>query len=395
MREIFINKNNKNNTTIALAENGILLERYEDIDSKEYLEENIYMGIVRDILPGMQAAFVDIGTEKNTFIHLKDALPKIDITKNNIKIDKKISEVLKPGQKILVQVKRDATNIKGAKVSTHISLASRYIVLMPENEIITVSQKITDEKEKNRLIEIVKNNIPENYGVIIRTSSMNRGEEELKQDIETTIKKWKKIKEKASNINIKLPVLIEEGSSFIKKMVIDLVDKEIDKIIVNNEEDYDIVKNILIELCEERNVKIDLRRNEDILNTYDMYKQIEKSKQRKVYLNCGGFITIDKTEALTAIDVNSGKYTGKNDLEETIVKVNKESTIEIAKQLRLRDIGGVIIIDYIDMDKEENKKKIENLLKEQLKKDRSKTQVIGFSKLNLLEMTRKHVRSEE
>jgi ribonuclease G len=395
MREIFINKNNKNNTTIALAENGILLERYEDIDSKEYLEENIYMGIVRDILPGMQAAFVDIGTEKNTFIHLKDALPKIDITKNNIKIDKKISEVLKPGQKILVQVKRDATNIKGAKVSTHISLASRYIVLMPENEIITVSQKITDEKEKNRLIEIVKNNIPENYGVIIRTSSMNRGEEELKQDIETTIKKWKKIKEKASNINIKLPVLIEEGSSFIKKMVIDLVDKEIDKIIVNNEEDYDIVKNILIELCEERNVKIDLRRNEDILNTYDMYKQIEKSKKRKVYLNCGGFITIDKTEALTAIDVNSGKYTGKNDLEETIVKVNKESTIEIAKQLRLRDIGGVIIIDYIDMDKEENKKKIENLLKEQLKKDRSKTQVIGFSKLNLLEMTRKHVRSEE
>ena len=391
MKEIFINKEN-NNTTIAILEDGKLIERYEEMEKRAYLEENIYLGVVKNTLPGMQAAFVDIGANKNTFIHLKDVLPKVDITKEKEDINMNITSVIKNGQKLLVQVKRDATSIKGAKVSTHISIPSKYIVLMPENEIITASQKLTDE-EKKRLIEIVKSVIPPNYGLIIRTSSEGKSKEEIQDDINATIKVWEKIKEKAKKMQDKAPILIAEGNGFIKKMIIDLIDKNIDKIIVNDKKEFEVVNNIINDVGEK--IKIELRENEEILDTYGIKEQIEKSKQRKIYLNCGGFITIDKTEALTAIDVNSGKYTGKKDLEETILKVNKEATIEIAKQLRMRDIGGVIVIDYIDMNTEEDKKKIEELLKDELKKDRSKTQVVGFSKLNLLEMTRKHIRSEE
>lgn len=391
MKEIFINKEN-NNTTIAILEDGKLIERYEEMEKRAYLEENIYLGVVKNTLPGMQAAFVDIGANKNTFIHLKDVLPKVDITKEKEDINMNITSVIKNGQKLLVQVKRDATSIKGAKVSTHISIPSKYIVLMPENEIITASQKLTDE-EKKRLIEIVKSVIPPNYGLIIRTSSEGKSKEEIQDDINATIKVWEKIKEKAKKMQDKAPILIAEGNGFIKKMIIDLIDKNIDKIIVNDKKEFEVVNNIINDVGEK--IKIELRENEEILDTYSIKEQIEKSKQRKIYLNCGGFITIDKTEALTAIDVNSGKYTGKKDLEETILKVNNEATIEIAKQLRMRDIGGVIVIDYIDMNTEEDKKKIEELLKDELKKDRSKTQVVGFSKLNLLEMTRKHIRSEE
>lgn len=392
MKEIMISKN-KEGTTIALLEDGLLIEKYEDTENKNYLEEKIYLGIVKDILPGMQAAFIDIGEEKNTFIHLKDLLPKIDITKNKEKNDKTISEVIKPGDKILVQVKRDSTNIKGAKVSTHVSLANRFTVLMPETDIITASQKIEDEKEKKRLIDIVKNIIPKNYGAIIRTSSIGKDEKDIRQDLEESIRKWEKIKEKADTA-IKVPILIDSGNSFIKKMIIDLIDKDITKIIINSEEYVNEIKEILSNIDTKNDIKLEFKNREEILKIYGTDDQIEKTKARKVYLKCGGFITIDKTEALTAIDVNSGRYTGKRDVEETILKVNKEATIEIAKQLRLRDIGGVIIIDYIDMNLEKNKNEIEELLKEELKKDRSKTQVIGFSKLDLLEMTRKHIRGE-
>lgn len=392
MKEILISKHNEG-TTIALLENGILIERYEDTENRNYLEEKIYLGIVKDILPGMQAAFIDIGEDKNTFIHLKDILPKIDITKKQDTIDKTISQIIKSGDKILVQVKRDATNIKGAKVSTHISLANRFTVLMPETDIVTASQKIEDN-EKTRLINLVRTILPQNYGAIIRTSSEGKSEKELREDLEESIKRWEKIKQKAGS-STKAPMLIDAGNSFIKKMIIDLIDKDITRIITNNEKDLKEINEVLKKVDTEGKIKIELRDKEDILKIYDTDMQIEKSKIRKVYLKCGGFITIDKTEALTAIDVNSGKYTGKKDVEETILKVNKEATIEIAKQLRLRDIGGVIIIDYIDMILDDHKKEIEELLKKELKKDRSKTQVIGFSKLNLLEMTRKHIRGDE
>ena len=393
MKEIYISK--KNDTAIiVLIDNGNLIEKYEENDKSKRLEGKVYLGKVQNVLPGMQAAFVDIGEGKNTFIHLKDILPKVDIVKEKAKQEEKnIKQYVKVGDKLLIQVKRDATYMKGAKVSTHISLTSRYFVLMPGVEIRTMSQKIESKKEKDRLNKIVSEILPKNFGVIVRTSAEGKNEEELEKDLTKLIKEWRKIEKVKNDIKSKIPMCIYKGQSFIEKLLIDLIDKDIKRIVVDNKKYYNEVIKILENL--EENIDVDLQENENILNIYDIENQIEKTKQRKIWLKCGGFITIDKTEALTAIDVNSGKFTGSKNLEQTVFKVNREASVEIAKQLRLRDIGGIIIIDYIDMANEEHKKEIIKVLEENLKQDRSKTQIIGFSKLNLLELTRKHMKGGE
>ena len=391
MKEILINQ--KDNTKqILLLEDGKLVEKYQESGEIQRIEGNIYIGKVESVLQGMQSAFVDIGQKKNTFIHMKDILPKVDIKDGVQEDNKKIKEVIKTGMPLLVQVKRDFTEAKGAKVSTHISLNSRYIVFMPNTTIITISQKIEDEKEKLRLTNIAKKYLPENCGVIIRTSAENQNEEVIKNDIEVAIKKWNNINRiyEEGKKNGAFPKLVYKSHNVIKKLLIDLIDKDLGKITVNNDEDYNYLQKVLNEYGV-NNIKL-IKEKVDFMEERPILKeQIEKAEIRKVWLKCGGFITIDKTEALTAIDVNSGKYIGTDNVESTIYKVNKEASIEIAKQLKLRDIGGIIIIDYIDMKNEENKEKIIEILKEELKKDRTKTQIIGFSKLNLLELTRKHI----
>lgn len=395
MLEIFINKNTENKE-IALLENGHLVEYYTDEENDLRKEGNIYIGIVKDVIKGMQAAFVDIGTEKNSFIHLKDLLPKIDETKNNVKNEKssniEISQIIKKNDTILVQVKKDSNALKGARVSTHINLPSKYIALMPDTDIITASQKIEDKKEQERLIKLVKENITSGNGAIIRTSAIGK-EKEIIEDIKYIESKWKKIKEKyQQEAKTKEPKLIYKSENIIEKMTLDLPDNSLQRILTNDEKDYNRLLKLQKENAYLQKVKIEFKK-EEILDIYDTKKQIEKLQNRKVWLKCGGFITIDKTEALTAIDVNTGKYTGTKDVEQTIYKVNEEATIEITKQLRLRDIGGIIIIDYIDMNNNENKEKIQKLLIENLKNDRAKTQVEGFTKLDLMEMTRKHIMS--
>ena len=386
MIELIVNKN-KEEKIIAIIENGKLVEIYEENEqsSKARNEGNIYLGIVKDIVPGMQAAFVDIGTEKNSFIHVKDVVPQVD-EKVEKRIDTKIKDIIKAGEKILVQIQKDSNDKKGARTSTHIKLTGKYVVLMPNTNIVTISQKIENESEKERLLKILRKLLPENTGVIVRTAAVKKNEEELKEDLERLLSKWKKIKEKFDNTPSKSQLLYK-SPSILEKIILDLPENRIEKIMVNDKDEYREISEMLKEMDEKIKVEI----HENILEKYELEKQIEKSKQRKVWLNCGGFITIDQTEALVAIDVKSGKFTGKSTLEETVYKVNYEATIEIAKQLRLRDIGGIIIIDYIDMQKEENKNKIEKLLKESLKQDRAKTQVEGFTKLNLMELTRKHI----
>ena len=386
MIELIVNKN-KEEKIIAIIENGKLVEIYEENEQSQKArnEGNIYLGIVKDIVPGMQAAFVDIGTEKNSFIHVKDVVPQVD-EKIEKRIETKIKDVVKPGEKILVQIQKDSNDKKGARTSTHIKLTGKYVVLMPNTNIVTISQKIENESEKERLLKILRKLLPENTGAIVRTAAVKKNEEELKEDLERLLSKWKKIKEKFDNSTSKSQLLYK-SPSILEKIILDLPENRIEKIMVNDKDEYREISEMLKEMDEKIKVEI----HENILEKYELEKQIEKSKQRKVWLNCGGFITIDQTEALVAIDVNSGKFTGKSTLEETVYKVNYEATIEIAKQLRLRDIGGIIIIDYIDMQKEENKEKIEKLLKESLKQDRAKTQVEGFTKLNLMELTRKHI----
>ena len=387
MLELIINKN-KDIETICLVENGKLVEKYENNEEtmKNRLEGNIYAGKVADIVPGMQSAFVDYGDSRKGLLHLKDAIPQVD--EKSVKKEqsnKKISELLKQNQKILIQIKKDSNERKGAKISTHISIPSRYIVFMPNTEIITISQKIEDEKRKNELLELVRGNISSGNGAVIRTSAFDVNNEEIKKDIGRCEKKWKEILNEYEKSN---PTeLLYKSESVQAKILMDL---KVDKVITNDQQEFESFKQ-LIKFEGIKGVKLEYSPSKDLLVMYDLSTQIKKSKDRKVWLNCGGFITIDKTEALTAIDVNTGKFTGKSDLESTIYKVNKEATIEIAKQLRLHDIGGIVIIDYIDMHIPENNEKIESLLKEELKKDRAKTQVEGFTKLNLMELTRKHI----
>ena len=396
MQELLIDVTN-NTKKILLVENGKLIEKYDDDPEHERLEGNIFLGIVEDVLPGMQAAFVNIGKEKNTFIHIRDVIPKISEETGNKNEDfsnYNIRDYLKPKMPLLVQVKKDSTNKKGARISTHISIPGRFVVLIPNEKFITISQKIDNEKERERLRNIVKNNNVDGYGAIIRTSAEGKNEEELVQDLKNTIQKYKSVKRIYSDAiadKILKPQLLFKSEDIIQRILTDLIDQDLVGIYTNNETVFDIVNKKL----QSSGKKIKVEKKENLLDMYELKKQLEQLENRKIWLKCGGFITIDKTEALTAIDVNSGKYTGGKDLEQTIFTVNKEATVEIARQLRLRDIGGIIIIDYIDMKEKKDEEEIIKLFEECLKKDRSKTQIVGFSKLNLLEMTRKHMCSND
>lgn len=394
MLELIVNRT-KDIKTIALLENGKLVEKYDETASDDRNEGNIYAGRVKDILSGMQAAFVDIGTDKNSFIHLKDILPKVDETKEENESFEDIKKIISQNDKLLVQVKKDSNDKKGARVSTHITLPSRYVALMPNTDIITISQKIENKEEKQRLLKIVKENLSQENGAIIRTSAQDKSEQEIVNDLKNIESKWKSIYKNYKKTNSSKPQLIYKSEDIMQKIIIDMIDKGLEKITVNCKDDEETVKMMQEENEDFKKIKLELVENKNLIEEYDLVNQIKKTENRKVWLKCGGFITIDKTEALTAIDVNTGKYTGTKDVEETIYKVNEDATVEIAKQLRLRDIGGIIIIDYIDMKSDKNKEKIYNLLKENLKKDRAKTQIEGFTKLNLMELTRKHICSHQ
>ena len=389
MLELIINKE-PDKKSIMLVENGILVEKHEEHQNHQRLEGNIYCGVVQNVLSGMQSAFIDIGDKRNTFIRQKDLLPKEDETVADTKNKNdniNIKDLVKVGTKVLVQVKRDGTETKGARIN----LPGRFSVFMPNSNFITISQKIEDEEERNRLKNIARKILPEGTGAIVRTSSENIDESAIKEDLENLIKKWKTIEKEYNNHKLSGPKLIYDNKALLRRTLIDVVDQNLNKVIVNDKKTYKDVNDILKTMNMDKNIELEIKEDADLLEMYALKEQLEKINNRKIWLKCGGFITIDRTEALTAIDVNTGKYTGSKNLEQTVLKVNKEATIEIAKQLRLRDIGGIIIVDYIDMDSEEGRNEILKLMLEKLKKDRTKSQVLGFTKLNLLEMTRKNM----
>ncbi|MFR1777987.1 MAG: Rne/Rng family ribonuclease [Clostridia bacterium] len=376
MQELRI-KVDANEKTVILLNNYKIVEQYT-ID-KENIEGNIYLGVIKNIVPGLKATFVDIGKSKNAFIHFED----LGKTKDEIKLN----------ETILVQVQKNAVKQKGAKLTTNIKLTGRQIVLMPQTDFISVSRKIEDEQKREELKEIAKKYLPKNCGAIIRTNCILATEEEIKQDIKMLINRWENIKNIAKKKIKNVPCIIEEESSIVKSLILSTVDSKMNKITTNNEEyNKEILNFLKMHNLESR---IELEYENDVFEKYTIEKELQSLKNNKVWLNCGGQIVIDKTEALTAIDVNSGKCIGKNNLEETILKVNIESAKEIAKQIRLRDIGGIIIVDFIDMEKDESKQKLLNCIEEETKKDRAKVQIEGFSKLNLLELTRKQLYGKE
>ena len=389
MKELIIDEHG-NDKKIMYVEDEKIIERYEENEQNHTIEGNIYIGKVQNVLSGLQAAFVDLGNGKNAFIHLKDILPKRDINdesneKERIEEKYKIADYVRPGDPIIVEVKRDETSNKGARVSTHISLKGRFIVYMPNATFVTCSQKIKNEKKRQELIKLVRDNIQQGTGAIIRTVSENAKHEDIIADVKQLVDNWNNIRKMEVN---NYPMEIFNSGGIIKKLVIDLVDADLDRIVVTTKETYDKVNEILKEI--EKETKVELTK-ENVLEWYNLEKELKAADERKVWLKSGAFITIDKTEALTAIDVNSGKFVGKNDLEETIFDVNEEATYEIARQMRLRDIGGIVLIDFIDMFNDDHKKRIIELMKEAVSGDRSRVQIEEFTKLNLLEITRKHI----
>ncbi len=388
MKELIILNTDNKKKEICLIEDEELVEKYQEDEENKSIEGNIYVGKVQNVLTGLQSAFVNIGEKRTAFIHAKDILPKIDITKEHVVEEKSINELIKPGEPIIVEVKREAIDKKGPRLSTHITLSSRFIVYMPNATFITVSQKIEDKSERERLKNIVEKYLPKGTGAIIRTVANQHSEEEIKEDIAKTLEKWKEIKE----INIdKIPQKIYDKGGILKKTLVDLVDNNLDKITLENSNDLKTVNGILEEIGASVKVEIDER----ISEKYSLRKQLNALKSNKIWLKSGAFITIDKTEALVAIDVNTGKFIGKKDAEKTVTDVNLEAAKEISKQIRLRDISGIIIIDFIDMHEQENKQLVINEIIKNSKKDRSKIQVEEFTRLNLMELTRKHINSKK
>lgn len=376
MQELRI-KVDTNEKSVILLNNYKIVEQYT-ID-KENIEGNIYLGVIKNIIPGLKATFVDIGKSKNAFIHFED----LGKTKDEIKLN----------EKILVQVQKNAVKQKGAKLTTNIKLTGRQIVLMPKKDFISVSRKIEDEGKREELKEIVKKYLPINCGAIIRTNCIFANEEEIRQDIQMLTARWNNIKNSIEKNMKNVPCIIEEDNSIVKSLILATVDSKMSKITTNSKEYNEEILNFLKLYKLENIIKIELDNN--VFEKYTIEKELQSLENNKVWLNCGGQIVIDKTEALTAIDVNSGKCIGKDSLEETILKVNIEAAKEIAKQIRLRDIGGIVIVDFIDMEKENSKEKLLKSMEEEIKKDRAKVQIEGFSKLNLLEFTRKQLYGKE
>lgn len=353
----------------AVLEDDKLDEIFIEDNLNSKIVSNIYRGVVKKVLPGIDACFVDIGFEKLAYLQLK-----------------KNSEI-KAGQDILVQINKEAIGTKGAKLNLEVSLAGRYLVYIPSNERVTMSNKIVEEKERFRLKKIVNSINKDKLGLIIRTEAQGISKEELEADIKDLKEKYEIIsKEYKLGMG---PKLLYKELDFSSKYVKDNANENIEKIITNSAEKYEELKNILKRINKDYINKLVLEESRDIFDIYRVDGQIEKCLNKKVWLKSGGYLIIEKTEALTVVDVNTGKFTGSGKLSETVYKTNLEAAVEIARQLKLRDIGGIIIIDFIDMSKKEYKDKVINILSEELHKDKRKSEVLGMTRLGLVEVARR------
>ncbi len=382
-------------TRVAVVEDNELVEIYVEDTKHTSMVGNIYKGKVLNVFPGMEAAFIDIGTDKNAFLYVGDAVQKVeykeDDEEENITPQASINDVAKQGQELLIQVVKEAIGTKGPRVTTNITLPGRFMVLVPGVDYIGISRRIEDEVERERLKEEVEKVRPKGYGVIIRTAAEGLLSSDFIEDINFLVKLWEKISSKDKNAPA--PRLIHKDLGLVYRTVRDSFTLNIDKFIINDKDEYSKVLEIVDITSPGLKQRVEYyNKNYNIFEFYGINSKIPKALSRKVWLKSGGYIIIDPTEALTVIDVNTGKYTGNTTLEETIVKINIEAAKEIAKQLRLRDIGGIIIIDFIDMVNPGHQQQVLEELRHFLKRDKTKTHVVGISQLGLVEMTRKKMR---
>ena len=396
VNEIVINASMEE-TRVALLEAGQLAELYIERKKDTSLIGNIFKGKVVKILPGMQSAFVDIGLEKAAFLHVADVFSNLDYSifgediEDTIPLHLPIEDLLQEGQDILVQVSKEPIGTKGARVTSYITLPGRYLVLMPGVEHIGISRRISDENERTRLKEMINGVKPSNVGFIIRTASEGCTEDEIKKDIDFLMLMWENIQTKKDKVGPPHPLYSDLDIVF--RSVRDFLGHEVRKLIIDAEDEYKRIVEFVNTYFPKLIPKIELYEgDEPIFDVYGIELEIPKALGKRVWLKSGGYIIIDQTEALTAIDVNTGKYVGKASLEDTLIKTNLEAVREIAYQIRLRNLGGIIIIDFIDMEKEENRKKLFTAFQEAMTKDRVKSTILQVSEFGLIQMTRKRVR---
>lgn len=381
-------------TRVAVVENGVLQEVYIERTRRRGIVGNIFKGKVVRVLPGMQAAFVDIGLERAAFIHAADVAPA---NRSNGSDVESISALLREGQSLIVQVTKEPIGSKGARLTTHLSIPSRYLVYMPHTPHTGVSQRIEDEEERERLRNIVENRPDADTrdnpqgGFIIRTAAEGYGEDEIQADVHFLERLWKSVERRCKEAKERT-VIYEDLPLFMRTMR-DFVRPEIEKIRIDSRENFTKLKEFVHEFVPSLETRVEYYPGErPVFDLYGVEDEIQKALGRKVQLKSGGYLVVDQTEAMTTIDVNTGAFVGHRNLEETIFKTNLEAATAIVRQLRLRNLGGIIIIDFIDMEDPEHQRQVLRLLEKNLERDHAKTKLTGVTELGLVQMTRKRTR---
>ncbi|MEC7785943.1 MAG: Rne/Rng family ribonuclease [Nitrospinota bacterium] len=410
--EIFINSNQRE-IRVALMESNLLVELFIEHKSHKGIVGNIYKGKVTKILPGMQVAFVDIGLDKAGFLYVGDidVIDMLDL-EDPLEVptiaeedkdhpfegkpgrpnhDIKIQNILKEGQEILVQIAKNPLGTKGARITNYITLPGRHLVYMPTVNHISVSRRIEDENEKERLKKLVSEVGNDGEGYIVRTAGQDAEKSDFQSDINFLHRLWENLKKKSEGISG--PYLIYEDLNLIFRSIRDLFTNDTQRLVIDSKSDFKKCLEFCSSYMPHLSDKVELYKDPmPIFEHYGVEPDINRALDRTIWLKSGGYIIIDQTEALVAIDVNTGKFVGHSDPEDTILQTNLEALKEVVYQLRLRNIGGIIIVDFIDMANEESKEIVSNALKQALKSDRSRTRILKISELGLVEMTRKRVR---
>lgn len=428
-KEIIINVE-EDETRVAVLEDRSLVQIFTERPTEQSIVSNVYKGRVTSVLPGMQAAFVDIGIEKAGFLHVDDVLYDLlasmkegkrggrdddevegeeledeDTEDSLVKQERErrkdlrnrfrgrrpgISDLLQKGQEILVQVAKDPISTKGPRLTTRLSLAGRSMVLMPLSNNVGVSRRITDS-ERGNMKALAKKIKPAGMGLIIRTLGSGEGETELKFEVEALKNRWQKIRKAYEGHPA--PTLLYKEEALTERILREVLAKDVESVVVDEKETAARIADYVQSFGLANDVKVQAYTNSvPVFESYDIEREIEKALKEKVWLRSGGYLVIQQTEALTVVDVNTGKFVGKKSQDETIFRTNIEAAVEVARQLRLRDIGGIIVIDFIDMDYAEHRDKVTMALQESIRKDKAKSNILEITELGLVEMTRKRVK---
>jgi ribonuclease G len=404
--EIIINVG-REETRVAVLEKKILTDLYIDRRKHRDVVGNVYKGKVAKVLPGLQAAFVDIGQDKAAFMHVSELTGEMALDETLVELEDKaaevpkarrnsskpIEELLEEDQELLVQVTKGPIGTKGARVTGYVSLPGRYLVFMPNVDHIGISRRIEKDEERARLKQLMMKLRKPGSGYIVRTVSEGVSDEELRSDVEFLQASWEEILEKKGRL--KAPALLHSDLDLVFRTVRDHFTKDVQHLWVDSKSDYEAIREFVSRYLPELLSRIHLyTKEEPIFDHFDLESEIARAMARKVWLKSGGHIVIDHTEAMTVIDVNTGRFVGKRDLEDTIVRTNLEAVKEIAYQIKLRSIGGIIIIDFIDMERERNREKVFQALSDALAHDKAKTRILKVSELGLVEMSRERVRED-